>query len=544
MSTYYVSISGNSSNDGSQASPWDLQTALSGGNGVVGPGDEIVVTKGRYIGAFEFDSNTPSGEPGNPITLRGKGFFESVIEHPNQLQAEAGLFLKGNESGGCRDWIIRDLQGTGPVTANRNSAQEGSFPTDVPRHAGVTAQGLGQNPLYAPDRLKIINCLFQNNVGGGAGFWSHFVAGEFYGNICYHNGWVAPDRGHGHGLYIQSRQGHQARANILFRSSGGLMQTFGSSAAVAHGMVISDNINFDANVTTRVGQRCFLVGGGIDIKDLVFQRNYTYVSLPLLANGGEFAPETTFENVRIRDNWFHSSRAWALKMTGTPVEFAGNRVIGQTNGFNRGDWPANDYGQPGGTWVSITPNEYEQGRANVAVYNFDGADSVDIDLSNVLQLGQQYSIWDVQALLTGGAVVTGVYDGNPVSVPLTLTKVDPWHGLTIQQPHTPPEFNAFLVRAMTPAPPPPPEESDTATVTIVVDPPDPPPPNGLQAVIIASPLQGKAPLTVQFDGSGSLGSPAQYRWEFGDGTAAEFGPTAAHTYQTAGTFQPQLTVTR
>ena len=61
----------------------------------------------------------------------------------------------------------------------------------------------------------------------------------------------------------------------------------------------------------------------------------------------------------------------------------------------------------------------------------------------------------------------------------------------------------------------------------------------------ASPLSGPAPLTVNFDGSGSSdpdGALASYAWDFGDGTGAA-GVTAGHTYNTPGTYAARLTVT-
>jgi PKD repeat protein len=56
--------------------------------------------------------------------------------------------------------------------------------------------------------------------------------------------------------------------------------------------------------------------------------------------------------------------------------------------------------------------------------------------------------------------------------------------------------------------------------------------------------EGLAPLTVQFDGTGSSdpdGAIRRYRWDFGDGDDGN-GSQVEHTYSTAGTYQPTLTV--
>ena len=61
----------------------------------------------------------------------------------------------------------------------------------------------------------------------------------------------------------------------------------------------------------------------------------------------------------------------------------------------------------------------------------------------------------------------------------------------------------------------------------------------------ATPVSGAAPLTVDFDGSGSTdpeGDALTYSWDFGDGTVAS-GVTATHMYALAGNYTVILTVT-
>ena len=66
------------------------------------------------------------------------------------------------------------------------------------------------------------------------------------------------------------------------------------------------------------------------------------------------------------------------------------------------------------------------------------------------------------------------------------------------------------------------------------------------AVLQAEPTAGSTPLTVQFDSAGSSdpdGDQFAIEWDFGDGSAKESGPTASHTYATAGSYTARLTVT-
>ncbi|WP_224484392.1 PKD domain-containing protein [Robertkochia aurantiaca] len=64
------------------------------------------------------------------------------------------------------------------------------------------------------------------------------------------------------------------------------------------------------------------------------------------------------------------------------------------------------------------------------------------------------------------------------------------------------------------------------------------------ASFTANPVNGPAPLNVDFDASASTddGSIVSYAWDFGDGNTSS-GTTSVHTYQTAGTYEALLTVT-
>ncbi|MBI1743683.1 PKD domain-containing protein [Candidatus Acetothermia bacterium] len=65
------------------------------------------------------------------------------------------------------------------------------------------------------------------------------------------------------------------------------------------------------------------------------------------------------------------------------------------------------------------------------------------------------------------------------------------------------------------------------------------------ANIVATPIQGVAPLTVQFDGSKSVdpdGTVTSYKWDFGDNSTGS-GQMVSHTYNTANTYTAHLTVT-
>jgi PKD repeat protein len=70
-------------------------------------------------------------------------------------------------------------------------------------------------------------------------------------------------------------------------------------------------------------------------------------------------------------------------------------------------------------------------------------------------------------------------------------------------------------------------------------------PEAPTALISALPSAGPAPLTVHFDGSGSMpngGAISGYDWNFGDGTPTAVTPVVDHTYTQQGTYAAVLIV--
>jgi len=90
----------------------------------------------------------------------------------------------------------------------------------------------------------------------------------------------------------------------------------------------------------------------------------------------------------------------------------------------------------------------------------------------------------------------------------------------------------------------------SAVTTVTVTAPTTPPAStgknrNPTAIIAAEPTTGSAPLTVQFNGTGSFdadGTIVSYEWSFGNGATAT-GSTAGYTYTTPGTYLATLAVT-
>ena len=70
----------------------------------------------------------------------------------------------------------------------------------------------------------------------GLGFWIYSPDSEAHGNLIFYNGWQGrgTDRGHGHGIYIQNRDGAKLLSdNIIFDQFGLGIQAYGSGAHLA-----------------------------------------------------------------------------------------------------------------------------------------------------------------------------------------------------------------------------------------------------------------------------------------------------------------------
>ncbi len=107
-------------------------------------------------------------------------------------------------------------------------------------------------------------------------------------------------------------------------------------------------------------------------------------------------------------------------------------------------------GYPTQNLVVVRPNQYEQGRANIIVYNWQNLASVNVDLTNSgLRVGETFEVRDAQNFF-GPPVYTGRYVGGAISLPTNLTTVVPYIGdlnpfEPYQLAHTPAEFNAYVL---------------------------------------------------------------------------------------------------
>jgi hypothetical protein len=101
-------------------------------------------------------------------------------------------------------------------------------------------------------------------------------------------------------------------------------------------------------------------------------------------------------------------------------------------------------GNLSGTKVFVRPNQYEAGRANIIVYNWDNLNSVRVDVSSVLAPGAAYEVRNAQDFFAAPAS-SGVFDGQPLDLPMTGLTVAVPNGPLLTPPPTGPTFNVFIL---------------------------------------------------------------------------------------------------
>jgi hypothetical protein len=466
---FHAAANGLATGDGSKAAPWDLATALAA-TSVVGAGDTLWLHEGVYRGGFECHL---SGKPEAPVTIRQVPGEHATIDCRPTGEQGSGLFVVAGDHSVFWGFEVTCSD------PKRVTKIGGSWPADI-RRGGMFCRA---------SHVKFIN-LVVHDTAGGFGFWSEGEGGEIYGSLIYHNGWLGPDRGHGHAIYAQNRVGSkQLIDNILFRQFACGIHCYGSDQAFVQGFEIEGNIGFqNGSPAGPTGHTpAVFIGGGSSIERLTVADNYTY-------DGGlrcGYPWGSINRDVIIRDNYVVGG---LYVRDFKQVEVAGNTVIApsglvaiessaalDTSSFV---WDKNNYFRTGNLWsafevaqgdkrkgyefnqwretmgfdasstfeqkpsavrVFVRPNRYEPGRAHIAVYNWCRADAVEVDVSGVLKQGDRYRLVSAQDFF-GEPLLSGVYDGHPLRLAMQPRKAAVPIGMAdFKPPATEPEFGAYVL---------------------------------------------------------------------------------------------------
>ena len=469
---WYVSPTGSSSGNGTLASPWDLQTALNQPSGVQA-GATIWLLGGVYHGNYISNLN---GSSTSPITVRAYPGQRATID--GQGGSNIALEILGSNSW---YWGFEIIDTTDP----RYNYANGIGPV-----AGIGVYGPG---------IKCINLVVHDTAEGFAAYTAA-PATELTGNLDYYNGYLASDRNHGHGMYLQNDSGVKIVAkNFVGDNADEGMQIYGSNTAFVDGFSITGNTLYNTGSwPTPSFHFNLLLGGGASRQNIQVSNNYSYLTPSVNSGGVSLGQYTAGHDVTAQYNVFVGGNiaTWVDGEAG-PVVFTNNSVYaipaasqliqlglfsGQSlasytwdnnsyyglNGFYFGSYDGNNLypttngtfqnwqavtgfdthssftsNAPTGTWTYVQPNLYEPKRANITIYNWGLASTVPVDLSGVLAYGDQYVILDAQNVF-GPSVASGVYTGGAVSVPMSgLIKEVP---IGFSTPaHTAPQFGTFLL---------------------------------------------------------------------------------------------------
>jgi len=458
----FAAPDGSSKGDGSQSKPWDLATALRKN---LEPGTTLYLRGGKYGkgGSTKFTADL-EGTRDKPIIVRSYPGEWAVVD--------GSITVNGRHT-----WFW------GFEVTNTASARHVS-PSDRPSGLNIFGQG-----------TKVINMIISNTGHPGIGFWREIGdGGEVYGTIIYGVGLYDATTKEGNSnwtrgsaIYAQNQEGERLISdNITFRNWTTGMKAY-TEGDYVNGFKFYNNVLFANN-----DRNIFASGRDHPINGLEMVGNMTYRP----ANDGERSLTVGYasadqRNILIKDNYvvngdselgaLYVKRGRDITVTGNTLVSADNLVTyykasstgsitWDNNKYYDGSgklFKVDDKGMDFNAWKSATgfdknstysssrptsnvifvkPNKYEPGRGHVVGYNWENRDSVQVDLSGLLQPGQAFRILDAQNI-HGSPVVSGTYDGGLISLPMNLTAVDPIVGEIrhFDNVHTPKEFNVFVV---------------------------------------------------------------------------------------------------
>ena len=465
----YVSPSGTPSGPGTLARPYDLATAVLGAAGK--PGDTFWLRGGNYV-IGHIDTRI-AGAPGQPITFR---------EVPGERARVDGSLTFFGSMGHV---ILRDFEFYSSDT-NRVSSQTnaGFNVTDIKIIPGIAS--------FSPN-LSFINLIVRDQTRHGFYISEISTNNLVYGCIVYNNGWISADNAEGHGVYAQGLIGSKEISDCLvFNNSGVNMHIYENTAnRWLMGILLEGNVAFNAGAIQNLRRyEDWVVGVDYPSRyaDQIVLRNnmgyrrpgasaYSEVqigrqgingSVALLNNyfplglwmnnwtiaavsGNFFGGQSTHHIVRLNQTEVDLAAAWDnnhYTRSGSARGFLGDSMEYNFSGWQQAmgfdeHSSYQDQGSSGAT-VIVRTNRYEPGRAHIVVYNWDNLVEATIDLSSVLAQDAAYEVRNAQDFFAA-PVAGGIFDGQPLRLPMTGLSVASPNGPLLTAPPTGPEFNVFVL---------------------------------------------------------------------------------------------------
>jgi hypothetical protein len=446
---WVVAVDGSDTGEGSVVDPWSIEVALINGgfpSRSVKPGDTIYLRGGTYGDGFETIFYIELiGEPGNLIVIRPYAGEHVIID--------GGFWINGS--------YVRLINAQGTEFEIRNSDW-----THGGRYSGQRYFEDGHS-VTQPVAIKV-----SDSNGGGVGIevinliihdtkqgiinQDEGEGGLMYGNIIFNVGYQRQDRGHGHGFYWQNpfstlKEIKENTSSHNFSKGG---QIYGNSADLKNvhieGLVlINDDFVWNGTgditnvrlVESTFRGRCtadFYAGNWWMSHDDVIIQDNTFQgtsNIHFLLDFGPYVDLTVTNNRFIHETddmilrYKQPNSGGLYPGTWNYNEYYGNTVDGILRLWESGDTSSTvdlsfadwvnetEYdinstytqGLPSGVEVEVRPNAYEVGRGNIIVHNWDGRDSVPVNLSGLgLVNGDNYEIRNVVNYF-GDTPITGTF---------------------------------------------------------------------------------------------------------------------------------------
>ena len=370
---WYVSPDGKSSNSATREAPWDIASALDGRQKVAA-GDTIVLLEGTY-----------RRRPQELYEIRLAGTEEAPIhirpEQGKRVRIDGGLSM---QSPSAHVWI-RDLEIFVSEPKPQQPVSAGSHPQDLKRPWGGLHTYGGKNCRYI--NLIIHSC------NQGISCWKGELDPEIYGCIIYDNGWLGTDRGHGHCIYTQNDQGIKVISNCIMscRFNGTYtLHAYGSEQAYVNNYLIEDNICYNKGP--------FLIGGGRPSHNIRVFRNYLYnVGMRI----GYDAPYN--EDCEVCGNIIVNAELSIVKYK--KVTQKDNFIVKENEQC------------PRGVKTILLPNRFDPKRANLAIFNWEKKEKVEVPVKPFLQNGDPFYLVNPEDFFDK-PVFQGVCRGDTIELPM------------------------------------------------------------------------------------------------------------------------------
>jgi hypothetical protein len=458
---YWVSPTGNDSNAGTFDAPWTLAKvcrATAGATPIaaVSAGDTVWFRGGTYMISAQPYCDLV-GTSGSHITLRTvpgevAKLYSTIQGIDKQLVISGSyIYIIGNffvQFAGSR---IEKMGGSNPLL-------------EVPNGIYVGAASLGP-----PTGNRIINTWNTGN-GGTVSATSGDYGTTYYGTINFDQGSDGPDRLHGGWMYQQNNVSNgteTAKHNVSLDQpwyyNFRIYTAGGTTTGIVHdGQIVVGGNNFinTPAIGAEIKNSFMVIDDNFTFsrpvgatQSLVFNNNKMLIERGFLDNASDLRGMTITNNA-IADSVADTSDLLPTTAAGEFFPTMGGNTLHKATGSymrclseavtsgsivhwtpaNWATWLGYGYdsgstctaGSPAANWVSTYANEYESGRANIAVYNWTGATTQSVDVSSFLAAGDRWEAIDLWTPLSA-PVASGTLTGSTISLPLTgVDYYTPW----------------------------------------------------------------------------------------------------------------------